>query len=299
MKMLKLTILLALLQTSLGFCQESISDLTLGIQKAIKEGEIHQVFKSVSKYQEVYPDSSNKLLNNLINISAKEFKEGNKLAAIQLLEETKQIYKDKASVYIVLGQFYWYEFDRKKCAENFKKVLELRPDNTTAKQYLDILFFVPEKFEVPEKLVANHMLVRPITSNDVDLDYRAVMNNIEHLRGVFGPDDDWPQESLTYLDDQNALKKHEEEHSKRVAFTYTVLNREENECLGCVYFIPIHTEEYDAQVFFWVTRDAYEKGYEDELEIAVKNWIKTSWPFSRVVFPGRDMDWAEYEKIQK
>lgn len=260
---------------------------------------VDEIVEVINSYHENYPDSTKAILNSIFGIAADKFNTGERPFAIELIEKVKSSFPDRIEIYSVLGQFYYYEFNRKECIKNFNRCLEINPEHKSANQYLDLLSFVPESFVVPEKLITKQMLLRPLLSSDVELDYHAVMSSIDHLKGVFGPDDDWPREDLTMEDDLRALKNHEAEFQKRVGFTYTVMNREEKECLGCVYIIPIHAEGYDAQVFLWVTRDAFNKGYDSELYDAVKEWMKKDWPFSKVVFPGRDMDWKTYEEIQK
>jgi hypothetical protein len=91
---------------------------------------------------------------------------------------------------------------------------------------------------------------------------------------------------------------HVNEHERRTAFTYTVMNHAQDKCLGCIYILPIHSKQYDAQVFFWVTKDAYDLGYENELYTAIQNWLKRDWPFKEVIYPGRNLNWDKYQSIQ-
>ena len=44
----------------------------------------------------------------------------------------------------------------------------------------------------------------------------------------------------------------------------------------------------DATVRFWVTKQGAEAGLEPKLDAAVREWIKTKWPFKKVAYPGRD-----------
>ena len=269
------------------------------VENAIQIGGIEKAVEMIRQYQEQYPDSTQIILTPVLQTAAGMFQKGERGTAVELLEKSKPFFPNQAGIYAVLGQFYWYERNRDKCVENFRKTLEIDPKNKTASNYMDLLFFVPEDFKVPELLRTKHMRIRPLRASDVELDYRAVMSSRDHIRGVFGPDDDWPKDDLTIEDDLRALKNHEDEHDKRTAFTYTVMDQQEKECLGCVYFIPIHAEGYDVQIFFWVTTEAFKKGYDKELYDAVKKWVKKDWPFARVVYPGRDIDWDTYAKIQQ
>lgn len=274
-------------------------EITDNIQNAIAQGGIEKAIDTIQSLHRNHPDSTQTILSQILRISADHFSKGSRPEAIELLEKSKPIFPNHIGLYSVLGQFYWYEYDRGKCIANFKKALEIDPKNKMANNYLDILFFVPEDFRIPDSLSTENLFIRPLRTTDVELDYHAVMSSINHIRGVFGPDDDWPQENLTLEDDLRALKNHEVEFKKRVAFTYTVMDTKETECLGCVYILPIHAEQYDAQIFLWVTFEAFKKEYDKELYLAVRKWVEEDWPFTRVAYPGREVDWETYHKIQE
>ncbi|MBN1969345.1 MAG: hypothetical protein JXR48_01690 [Candidatus Delongbacteria bacterium] len=245
-----------------------------------------------------FPDSLKAISIGVIDKSAEYFMSNERDNAIGLLEFLAKYDPFNDIIYSVLGQFFWYTDNLDFSEKNFVKAYELNPKNVTAKQYLDILHFVPKDFEIPNLLETDNLTIRPITANDTDLDYKAVMSSIDHLQGVFGPDDNWPTDSLTYEEDLIALQKHENEYSKRTAFTYTVLNKSKNECLACLYLAPIHSDKYDVQIFMWVTKDAFLKGYDSELYTSVKAWIKEKWLFKNPIYPGRDMSWEDYTKLE-
>lgn len=279
----------------------SAQDLKLNIEndlnKTYSEGGIEKTSEFLlMKKNENLPDS---IFNSnlIIKLAVKEFKTGKRKEGLNLLEKAKAIFKDDKAIFSVLGQFYWYEWDREKCISNFEKVIQINPENKTANEYLDMLRFVPDSFIVPNELKTEHLLIRPLSLKDVELDYKAVMSSVEHLKGVFGPNTNWPDDNLTLENDRKALTNHEAEHLRRVAFTYTVMNHSETECLGCVYILPIHNKNYDAQIFMWVTSKSYEMGYDKELFESVKKWIAEDWTFNNVIYPGRDMDWFTYNKL--
>lgn len=282
------------INTNAQIFKEKIQQIT----ESATIGKIDNTLDIIKELRKAYPDSLKSILKQIVEIAIDEFKKGNRSSAIELLEKSKPMYENEILVYNVLRQLYWYEFNREKCIENCIKTLELDSSIISAQRFLDILQFVPESFIVPDSLVTSNLFVRPLLVSDADLDYQAVMSSINHIRGVFGPDDNWPQETLTLQDDINALMNHENEHERRTAFTYTVLNHKKDKCLGCIYILPIHSRQYDAQVFFWVTKDAYDLGYENELYTAIQNWLKGSWPFKKVAYPGRNMDWGKYQSIQ-
>lgn len=157
--------------------------------------------------------------------------------------------------------------------------------------------FVPADFEVPAKLETSEFRLRMLTVNDVIKDYDAVMTSIDHLKGVFGPNSTWPSKELTLEQDLIDLGWHQKEFQMRSSFAYTVMTPDESRCIGCVYIDPGSKKNYDAEVYLWVSKSAFDKGLDPILFKAVKNWIETKWPFSRVAFPGRQIDWADWQAL--
>lgn len=263
----------------------------------VGERGVDQAARFLQALHDSLPQVADSAVGLIVNLAAKAFQDGERRVATDLLEAAKRVFPDNVGVYAVLGQMYWYTHDRARCIATFEALLTIDPDHVMAHRFWDLLFFVPDDFVVPSLLRTEHLRVRPLRAADAELDYRAVMENRERLKGVFGPDDDWPTADLTLDDDRRALANHEREHEQRSAFTYTVMNDAASEVLGCVYILPIHVEAYDAQVLFWVTQHAADQGFEEELYAAIRDWLRRDWPFERVVFPGRDMDWRTYDAL--
>ncbi len=158
---------------------------------------------------------------------------------------------------------------------------------------------VPDDFVVPEKLETDKLRLRMLTTDDVMKDYEAVMTSIEHLQGLCDPaaSSIWPKKTMTIEEDLRDLERHQSEFLTRKAFAYTVMSLDESVCLGCVYIDPSRVKEYDAEVYLWARQSEFEKGFEDYLYQVVREWIKSSWPFQRVVFPGIGTSWEEWGQI--
>src|SRR5712675_3758616 len=109
--------------------------------------------------------------------------------------------------------------------------------------------FVPENFQVPEKLETDTFRIRTLTVNDVVKDYDAVMTSVEHLKTVW-PGSGWP-EGLTFEQDLIDLGWHQKEFQMRKSFAYTVVTPSESLVLGCVYIDPTRKRGYDAVVYLW------------------------------------------------
>jgi hypothetical protein len=150
---------------------------------------------------------------------------------------------------------------------------------------------VAPEFIVPERLEHPQFIVRPLRITDVVRDYAAVMTSIQHLQGVFGPENDWPRPDLSFEQDLIDLGWHHAEFQMRRSFAYTVMSRDENLCLGCVYFYPTSLTGFDAEAFCWV-RASHAAALDEPLLAAIRAWLDDVWPFKHVAFPGRDQPWS-------
>ena len=155
--------------------------------------------------------------------------------------------------------------------------------------------FVPKEFKIPEKLETQEFRLRMLTVNDVVKDYDAVMTSVQHLRSIW-PGGTWP-EGLTFEQDLIDLGWHQKEFQRRTSFAYTVVTPSESKVVGCVYINPTPKHGYDAVVYLWARQSELEGGLESRLFSAVKTWLAKEWPFKKVAFPGRDIDWKEWAKI--
>lgn len=154
--------------------------------------------------------------------------------------------------------------------------------------------FYPGNAVIPEALWTEEFLVRPLKAVDVELDYDAVMTSRAELLLKSGGR--WPREGFTLEENLADLIRHEQQHHDRIAFTYTVMNPEETECLGCLYINPLggllqrvgifveHLPENSAYVTFWVRQSRLVDNLDRRLLQALISWFQTEWAFSHVVF---------------
>lgn len=157
---------------------------------------------------------------------------------------------------------------------------------------------VPPNFNIPEVLETDKFRLRMLEINDVVKDYDAVMTSIDHLQGIFGPRSKWPSLDLTFEQDLIDLGWHQKEFQTRSSFAYTVMSLDESQCLGCVYIYPTDKSDYDSKVYMWVRKSSYVEGLDTVLFNTVKKWIKEKWPFKKVAYPGRDIDWETWKKLK-
>lgn len=249
------------------------------------------------KYYETARSSSqanaNISIEQLDNLGNEYYQMKQPEVALRLLELNKKYYPDSARVYLSLAQLKHSEGKRAEVENDLLKAYQI--DSLWLKVILlkKRYYFVPEDFEVPEKLETADFVVRPIKEADAEMDYKAVMGSVEHLTGVLGRRD-WPGDDLTLEEDQRTLLRHEKEFDRREGFVYTVLSPDERECIGCVYIYPARVDLYDCEIVLWVTEDAFEQGLDQKLYESINSWIKESWKFERPVYPGREIGWGEY-----
>ena len=154
--------------------------------------------------------------------------------------------------------------------------------------------FYPADAPVPEALRTDEFLLRPLRATDVQLDYDAVISSrAELMQGSGGT---WPREGFTIEENLEDLEQHEQEHRERVAFTYTIMNPTESECLGCLYINPPerligHNEEVGkylsdgaAFVDFWVRSSRLADNLDWRVLQALIPWFQNGWAFSHVMF---------------
>lgn len=154
--------------------------------------------------------------------------------------------------------------------------------------------FYPENAVVPEILQTEEFLVRPLRATDVELDYDAVVTSRAEL--FLRSSGSWPREGFTLQENLADLVRHEQEHLARVAFTYTVMNRAETQCLGCLYINPLrqllqraalsaeHIPAESAYVTFWVRQSHLQDNLDRRLLQSLVAWFQTEWAFSQVAF---------------
>ncbi len=134
---------------------------------------------------------------------------------------------------------------------------------------------------------------RKLTARDVYLDYLAVMSSIEIIHSTRGGK--WPTKDLTIEDDLIDLSWHQREFEGKTSFAFTVMNKDETECLGCIYFYPprasmsdaASNDESDVSISWWVTQKMYDQGFYETLSKDIKSWVETYWPFKKIFWANK------------
>lgn len=141
--------------------------------------------------------------------------------------------------------------------------------------------FVPDDFVVPHGLTGRGFRLEPLGPRHNEADLRAWTSSIDHIRATPGfLDGRWPPDGgLSLAENLQDLERHADDFQRRVGFTYTVLD-DEDQVIGCVYIYPLRSDTQVAQVRSWVTESCAELDL--PLHDAVADWLSTMWPFREV-----------------
>jgi hypothetical protein len=147
--------------------------------------------------------------------------------------------------------------------------------------------FVPAGFSPPTTLATDRFRLEPLGPQHNQADHAAWTSSIEHIPSTPGyPDGRWPPHDGMPLEGNLAdLRRHADDFTRRVGFTFTVLDPADGTVIGCVYLYPTDDDEYDATVQSWVSADRSE--LDVPLADAVARWLGTDWPWKRVDRCGR------------
>ncbi|WP_443972083.1 twin-arginine translocation pathway signal protein [Sphingobium sp. CR28] len=155
--------------------------------------------------------------------------------------------------------------------------------------------FIPTSFNPPVLVEGTGFKLVPLGPEVVKLDFDAYMSSIEHLQKTFSRSTRWPHPGITDADAMKDMEGEQARFKSRKSFAYAVLTPDGRRERGSVYVSPSPVPGYDAVVRMWVTQADYDAGFDAELYKWVADWVKTDWPFAKVAYPGRAIDWATWD----
>jgi hypothetical protein len=155
--------------------------------------------------------------------------------------------------------------------------------------------FVAADFKVPTLVQTAGFKIEPLGPALVKVDFDAYMSSIEHLQKTFTRSTSWPHKDVSDADAMKDMETEQARFEKRESFAYAVLTPDGTRERGCVYVYPSTVDGYDAVVRLWVTKAEYDAGFDAELYAWVTKWIKTDWPFAKVAYPGRAIEWTTWD----
>jgi hypothetical protein len=153
---------------------------------------------------------------------------------------------------------------------------------------------LPAGYTPPTELVYEDIKARAISRADLDEDVRGINASLEIIQRTRGGG--WPAEAVSADFNYVDLVWHELEFRKGYSFTYAVYDAE-GRYLGCCYFYPMGrrtplTEElleYDVDVSWWVTPDAYGRGFYPKLYVALTRWAGDAFPFTKAYYSNAEI----------
>ncbi|SDL89135.1 hypothetical protein SAMN05421874_1322 [Nonomuraea maritima] len=147
--------------------------------------------------------------------------------------------------------------------------------------------FVPDDFTVPPHLVTPQFRLEPLGPQHNASDHAAWMSSIEHIRTTTPgfPYGNWPPAGGMTLEANLAdLQRHAKDFARRRGFTYTVLDPDGGEVIGCVYIYPSRTGTH-TNVHSWVRADRAH--LDAPLYKAISTWLSTQWPIETINYHPR------------
>ena len=153
---------------------------------------------------------------------------------------------------------------------------------------------LPAGWLPPAELDYDDIRAAAISRAHLHDDVQGINASIELIRRTRGGA--WPggpvSADYNYVD----LVWHECEFREGDSFTYAVYAAR-GYYLGCCYLYPMGrrtplTEDllkYDVDVSWWVTPDAYERGYYVKLHAALRHWIDGTFPFTKAYYSNAEM----------
>lgn len=155
--------------------------------------------------------------------------------------------------------------------------------------------FIPADFAPPRLVTTEDFKVVPLGPDLVKIDFDAYMSSIEHLQKTFSRSESWPTEGISDEDAMLDMENEQRRFRDRESFAYAVLTPDGTRERGCIYVHPSDRDGYDAVIRLWVTKAEYDAGFDGELYRWTRQWIESSWPFARVAYPGRSIDWQTWD----
>ncbi|MCT9821027.1 N-acetyltransferase [Microbacterium sp. W1N] len=165
---------------------------------------------------------------------------------------------------------------------------------------------------VPTGLVADEFVLRPILATDAQRDHAAVVETTDDLR--LWEQSTWPADGFTVEENRVDLVDLEERHRAHRAFTFTVLDPDDTECLGCVYIFPTTAgflakceviavadaawADVDAVVYFWARASRVATGMDERLLAALRAWFSEEWRFDTAVYAASEPFVRQLELIR-
>ena len=157
---------------------------------------------------------------------------------------------------------------------------------------------LPSGFRPPARLTYDDLVATALTRENLSDDVRGINASIDLiLRTRCGG---WPTEPVTEEFNLVDLVWHECEFREGYSFAYAVHDGG-GAYLGCCYLYPLGSRtpldeqllDYDVDVSWWVTPDAYHAGIYADVHDALRHWLATEFPFWQPHYSNRELPDAQ------
>ncbi len=148
---------------------------------------------------------------------------------------------------------------------------------------------LPPGFTAPIRLAYEDIVITAITRADLTDDVAGINASMALINETRGGD--WPTEPVTDEYNYVDLVWHELEFRDGTSFAYVVRD-DHGSYLGCCYLYPMGRRtplnaallHYDVDVSWWVTPEAYKRGFYEKLYVALQHWLAEQFPFAAVYY---------------
>ena len=152
----------------------------------------------------------------------------------------------------------------------------------------------PAGYRAPTELNYDDIRARGLSRADLQADVRGINASIELIQRTRGGG--WPTQPVTEEYNYVDLVWHELEFREGYSFAYAVYDSA-NGYLGCCYLYPMGRRTqltadllaYDVDVSWWVTPEAYDRGYYSKVYRALQHWIADGLPFTNPYYSNREL----------
>ncbi|KZN54736.1 hypothetical protein [Pseudoalteromonas luteoviolacea] len=127
------------------------------------------------------------------------------------------------------------------------------------------------------KNIAHQLKLVPLNASVAEIDYSAVLLNMDRLTGIFGDNDPWPDPKMTFQQNLNSLRVHHLEFESEKAFAYSVISIDSKKCFGSVYIDPSEDAAHDCEVYFWLCKSLPVN--RKQFAIFLSDWLSSAWKF--------------------
>lgn len=134
---------------------------------------------------------------------------------------------------------------------------------------------------------------KAICRDDLAADVQGINASLDLIRRTRGGK--WPSGPVTEEFNYDDLVWHEVEFRDETSFTYAVYDAG-GQYLGCCYLYPMGKRtpldetlvQHDVDVSWWVTPDAYDRGYYAKLHRALQHWVAEDFGWQNPYYSNRE-----------